>query len=225
MSEIAPRPITEARFRFNMEPQEALDLLTAAYRAEVARRNRDFVLDENTEHNLVTLARYLTQEAPKFGIMCCGICGNGKTTLLYAFQRAVNYLEGKRHFSFLDDDYRRFRGAIRIFDAKEIAQIARDYKKFGDVKALPMLAIDDMGKEPAEILDYGTAISPVVDLIEYRYNKQLFTFITTNLAAKGKNPDDPGTIRKKYGDRIADRFNEMLHTIVFKDISYRTNAK
>lgn len=213
MSEITPRLTTEARFRFNMTSQEALDLLTAAYRYEVQSRQRPFILDENTESNLIKLAEYLTQPIPKFGIMCCGTCGNGKTTLMYAFQRVVNYLQSRRHFTFLDNDNTRFRAGMQIFHAKEIVQTAKDYKAFEELRDRPMLAVDDMGTEPTEILDYGNLLSPVVDLIEHRYNRQLFTFITTNLVGK--------QIRDKYGDRIADRFNEMLHVIVFKDISYR----
>lgn len=36
---------------------------------------------------------------------------------------------------------------------------------------------------------------------------------TTNLTA--------GEIRGKYGDRLADRFNEMLEVIVFRNGTYR----
>lgn len=220
MSVITPRQITEARFRFNMSTQDALDILTAAYQYEVQRRQRKFVLDANTESNLIKLAQYLTLPVPKFGIMCSGTCGNGKTTLLYAFQRVVNYLQGRRHFSFLDDEYSQFKAGIQIFHAKEIVQIAKDYKAFKEIQARTMIAIDDLGTEPTEIMDYGNVLSPVVDLIEHRYNKQLFTFITTNLVASSDD-EKAVTIRKKYGARIADRFNEMLHVIVFKDITYR----
>lgn len=220
MSEISPKLTTEARFRFNMSPQDALDLLTAAYQYEVQRRQRRFILDKNTESNLIKLSEYLTMPVPKFGIMCCGTCGNGKTTLMYAFQRVVNYLQDRGHFSFLDNEYARFRAGMQIFHAKEIVKIAKDYKAFKELLGRTMLAIDDLGTEPTEVLDYGNVLSPVVDLIEHRYNKQLFTFITTNLVANSEDKETV-TIRKKYGDRIADRFNEMLHVIVFKDITYR----
>lgn len=207
-----------------MPPQDALDLLAAAYCGEVQRRQRQFVLDANTEDNLIRLARYITQPVPKFGIMCCGTCGNGKTTLLYAFQRVVNYLQDHRHFSFLDTDYSRFKAGIQIFTAKELVRLSRDYKAFNKIQSRPMLAIDDLGAEPAEIIDYGNITSPVIDLIEHRYNRQLFTFITTNLIAVSRD-EKITTIRKKYGARIADRFNEMLEVIVFKSISYRENPQ
>ena len=220
MSAITPRLTTAARFRFNLTPQDALDLLTAAYRYEVQRRQRQFVLDTNTKSNLISLACYLTQPVPKFGVMCCGTCGNGKTTLLYAFQRVINYLHDRHHFSFLDSENRQFKASMEIFRAKEIAQLSRDQKQFREIVQRPMLAIDDMGTEAAEVYDYNNINTPVADVIDYRYNHQLFTFITTNLVAKQKDDKDI-TIRMKYGDRIADRFNEMLHVIIFKDITYR----
>ena len=80
-----------------------------------------------------------------------------------------------------------------------------------------MIGIDDLGNEPVEILDFGNPIHPIIRLIEYRYINQSFTFITTNLTAK--------EIRTKFGDRIADRFNEMLHVIIFEDGSYRKNKQ
>ena len=77
----------------------------------------------------------------------------------------------------------------------------------------PMIAIEDMGREATEVLDYGNVLNPVIDLIEYRYDNQLFTAITTNLTSK--------QVSEKYGKRIADRFNEMLEVIVFENATYR----
>lgn len=109
------------------------------------------------------------------------------------------------------DEY--FKPRMRIIHACEITDLAHDVEAFRDLKRLSMLGIDDLGTEPAEIVDYGNPIYPVVRLIEHRYESQSFTFITTNLT--------PSEIRKKYGDHIADRFNEMLHVIVFQDVTYR----
>ena len=79
--------------------------------------------------------------------------------------------------------------------------------------AIPLLAIDDLGKEPAEVMNYGNIINPMVELIEKRYKRQLFTLATTNLT--------PRQIREKYGARMADRFNEMFNVVIFKSESYR----
>ncbi len=198
------------RFRFNMEFCLAFHVLAAHYSLVVKNRHGNPVFDANTQQNLIELAKYLTQEDPKFGVMLCGTCGNGKTTLLYTLQSAINDLNHKGHFDFLGSD---FHVGIQIIDAKEIVQIARDLDRLQSLRTQQMLAIDDLGNEPTEILDYGNVLSPVVDLLEYRYNRQLFTAVTTNLTSK--------EIREKYGARIADRFNEMLEVIRFKDVSYR----
>ena len=76
-----------------------------------------------------------------------------------------------------------------------------------------MLAIDDLGIEPRELLVFGNVCTPIVDLITDRYEQQRVTHITTNLT--------PGQIREHYGDRIADRLNEMACKIIFRNESYR----
>lgn len=218
----------EARFRLGMSSQDALDMLAVFYDAEVRRRYRQTIWDKNTVRALTSLAAHLSSPVPKFGVLCCGTCGNGKTTLMIAFQRMLNCLMEQGHFSFLDEDNRKFNASMRIYDVKEIVWLAKsDYRRYKEVMQSTMIGIDDLGKEPAEILDYGNVLSPVIDLIEHRYSRQLFTFATTNLTAQKRGIDnsnadrDDGSIRGKYKDRIADRFNEMFHTIVFKDITYR----
>lgn len=204
----------EKRFRFNLTVENALALLTASYKVEVERRLREFTLDNNTQKNLTRLAEYITSSVPKFGVMLCGTCGNGKSTLMYAFQQALNYLAERHHFDFMGSY---FKPRMTIYDSYELSQIARNIKEFTLIKNKPLLGIDDLGNEPVEILEFGNPLHPVIRLIEYRYINQSFTFITTNLTAK--------EIREKYGDRIADRFNEMLHVIIFEDGSYRKNRQ
>ena len=207
---IIQRKIMVDRFRFNLTPQSALNLLAAHYAAAVRMRHGNPQFDENTNENLLQMANYLTQEEPKFGVMMCGTCGNGKTTLLYALQSALNYLNQMGHFTFLSEY---FQVCMEIVDAKDIVIMAKDLKAIRNLRSRSMLAIDDLGKEAAEVLDFGNALSPVIDLLEYRYQHQLFTAITTNLTNE--------EITKKYGKRIADRFNEMLEVIIFQDITYR----
>ena len=214
MSEIKRHRTTAARFRFNMSEQDALDLLAAHYMFEVERRHKKVQLDENTVNNLRKIAHYITMPDPKFGVMLCGTCGNGKTTLLYALRAAIDYLNDRKQFEHLRNQANPYdKIQLAFVDAKEVVDIYRDKAKFDDLRRERLLAIDDLGKEPAEVLDYGNVTNPLIDLLEYRYLYQKFTCITTNLDAK--------QIREKYGTRIADRFNEMLEVIVFQDISYR----
>lgn len=201
---LARRKTIRPRFRLPMTTEQANDLLTAAYQAEVQFRHGDYMDDEATRKNIKCVAECLTKDNPKFGIMLCGTCGNGKTTLLSAFQNTLNYLSANGYF--VENK------GIRIIDAKDVALLMK-----GDntrtVRDADMLGIEDMGREATEVMDYGNVYSPIIDLLEYRYNNQLFTFITTNLTGK--------QVRTKYGDRIADRFNEMMEVVIFKNSTYR----
>lgn len=193
-----------------MTEARAAEILTEAYRAEVEDRGRVFVRDRETADNIGRLASFLTRDGYRFGVMLCGVPGNGKTTLLRAFQSAVNWLRCKGNPG-------EGMPGIRIVGAREAAVKAKDGKEFGDLCSAPMIAIEDMGREPAEVLVYGNVLNPVADMLECRYDRQLFTFITTNLRAE--------EVRERYGDRIADRFNEMMEVIVFGNGSYRNRVQ
>lgn len=200
------RKTIKPRFSFPLTYEQAYSVLLASYQAEVAYRHCEFIADKHLLASIAKLAKVLTDENSKFGIMFCGTCGNGKTTLVYAFRSALNYLNALH----LYDESKN----IIILGAKDIAAQSKDYERFRTIRAYDMLAIDDMGREPKEVLDYGNVLSPIIDLLEYRYNEQLFTIITTNLQAE--------EIRERYKARIADRFNEMLEVIIFEDGSFRT---
>ena len=167
--------------------------------AEVEHRNKIYI-DNNLEVINKT-AKFMTSGGFKFGLMYCGLCGNGKTTLLYALRTATYYLYDKMKLPFT------------IINSKEINENYKDPQDWKNLKRLFIVAIDDLGEEPTEINEYGTIVSPIKEFLEYRYEQQLPTFLTTNLT--------PKEIREVYGARIADRFNEMLEVIVFKNNSYR----
>ena len=75
------------------------------------------------------------------------------------------------------------------------------------------LTIDDLGTEPREIIEYGNVLSPIIDLISYRYEHQLPTIITSNLT--------PQQISEVYGKRIGDRLKETTEIVPFLNCSYR----
>ena len=206
-SVLLQRKIIREHFRLPYTKEQAYDLMRAAYMAEVEFRHKEYKEDEHVVANLRSVADYLTDDGSRFGIMLCGVCGNGKTTMLYAFQNVLNYLIER---NLLENT----KVGIRIIDAKEILSLGKDDKEFSRIRADEMIGIEDLGKEQTGVMDYGNLLNPVIDLLEYRYNQQLFTFITTNLT--------PKDIRKKYGNRIADRFNEMLHVVIFGGKTYRS---
>lgn len=209
------RKITMERFKLPCTEAQAIDLLTAAYRSEVAFRGREYIDDANIRKHIASLGKFMTCESGQFGILMCGTYGNGKTTLLYALRSVVSMLASG---DYLPDNHL----ALRIYDARMITKLYRDRdpQVFEEVCRQKLLGIEDMGKEPTESLDYGNIISPVVELLEQRYDAQRFTAITTNLT--------PKEIREKYGNRIADRFNEMMCVLNFgaaETFRIRLNAK
>ena len=195
------------RFRLPFSKEDAITALAMVVKTEVEFRQRQFVVTDELKNQLAQMADFLTSGCSKFGILLCGTCGNGKSTLVKAFQSLLNTLN-------LRNELRKENWGIRIITAREIANLCKtDFKAWHNLTRDPMLGIDDLGTEPLEVLDYGNVLNPVVDLLMKRYDEQLFTLITTNLR--------PQEIREKYGERMADRFNEMMEKIIYKNVSYR----
>ena len=203
------RKPTTSRFNLPMTCSQAKDSMKAAVMAEVERRLMKFAENEALDKQLSLMAEWLTTNDHRFCLLLCGKCGNGKSTLVKAFQNLLNLLG-------LRDEYGNTIG-FSIVDAREIAWMCRDrHQEWRALSRRNMLAIDDIGTEPVEIQDYGNHLNPVIDLLYKRYDEQLFTIITTNLT--------PKEIRERYGERIADRLNEMAFRIVFDNDTYRTNS-
>lgn len=199
-------------FRLPMKTEEAYRLLYTAYAAEVQLRGRQLSMDAETTRVVADTARFLTSpQGIKTGLMFCGTCGNGKTTLLNAIGNALEWMRNRGVY--VDSENKDLYDYLTILDAKRIATDMKNDAVASKIKRNQLLGIEDMGREPAEVLDYGNVFSPIVDLLEYRYSSRLFTIITTNLTSS--------QIREKYGMRVADRLNEMLHVVVFKNESFR----
>lgn len=204
-SQLLRRKITPQRFSLPMTHVQAADALTAAVMAEVERRHKHYRPSPEQSGYIDAAAEWLT-DGGRFGLLLCGLPGNGKTTLMRAIASLIDWCNIK-------DDYGEAM-SVNSYDARDVARINREsYDRFKQVANLPILALDDLGLEPTEVLDYGNVLSPVIDLLSVRYNKQLTTLVTTNLTGKD--------IRKKYGARIADRFNEMMQVIIFTNATYR----
>ena len=199
--------IIRPRFRMPYTEEQVRDMLAASMEIEVYSRHQSYRQSQMMDGYIAHAAKWLTAQSSKFGLMLCGLTGNGKTTLTKAIISLVRLCNIK-------DEYSGDVWSCRFEDAKDLMRVYRDkYENFKHIRSRPMLAIDDLGCEPAEVLDYGTATTPIIDLLCYRYSEQLFTIVTTNLTGK--------QIREKYGDRIADRFNEMMDVIIFENGSYR----
>lgn len=202
---------TTPRFNLPFTTAQAESLLEASYRVLVERRLREFTMDSSLQQIITHIAYYLTNPRCKFGLLLCGTVGNGKTTMLHAIRELIFFTNNN---GLWDVPYRTV--SAPMYDAREIAQISKDFRAFRQLKSLPLLFLDDLGKEPTERIEYGNITTPVVELLEYRYENMLPILVSTNLT--------PSELGRKYQARIADRFNEMLEIVVFKNNSYRSST-
>lgn len=210
------RTAKDSRERFSLDLSEAecANAIYAGMKAEIEDRGRSIILDEDTRSHILEAARWLINPNSSPGLLLCGLYGNGKTTLAKAIARIIEYLtEHELGYS--------HRMAMRLHTAKDICRMCvasekfkEQYNDYDRLGAEPMMIIDDLGEEPKEVMVYGMPHTPLIDLISKRYEYQCMTIITTNL--------DVDALKEKYGERIFDRFREMLTSIVFENDSYRS---
>jgi DNA replication protein DnaC len=190
-----------------MSFDDAKVYLLAAYQAEVERRHRVFEQNEYFNEQLNLIANYLTGGSKKFGLMFCGLCGNGKTTWAKALQLLVSGLN-------LKNPTNNLYYVFPLCNAKDLAMRSKgNYNDWRNVMRYQLMIVDDLGTEPREVMEFGNVYTPLIDLITTRYEEQLYTIFTTNLT--------PAQLEEKYGKRIVDRLNEMVEKVVFENESYR----
>ena len=190
-----------------MSFDDAKVYLLAAYQAEVERRHRVFEQNEYFNEQLNLIANYLTGGSKKFGLMFCGLCGNGKTTWAKALQLLVSGLN-------LKNPTNNLYYVFPLCNAKDLAMRSKgNYNDWRNVMRYQLMIVDDLGTEPREVMEFGNVYTPLIDLITTRYEEQLYTIFTTNLT--------PAQLEEKYGKRIIDRLNEMVEKVVFENESYR----
>ena len=206
-SQLLHRKPIKARFKLPLNSETAAQYLTAAISAEVEYRNREFVMSDELSKQVNSVAYWLCELSNKNSLLLAGGCGNGKTTFVYAMQNLINHLGIKDQVTGLNF-------GISLYNAKGLANICKAHPK--DWRSLmdkDILAIDDLGTEPREIIEYGNVLSPIIDLISYRYEHQLSTIITSNLT--------PQQISEVYGKCIGDRLKETTEIVPFLNNSYR----
>lgn len=194
-------------FRINLGQEVVREILLACYVNTVKSRNREFVSDDETLTAIDKVAMFLTTPSHKFGILLHGNCGNGKTTMLEAIKRTIFHLYEKNTSIFPKD----FTPEIPLLSSKVITE---NFIKFGyRYDYCDILMIDDLGLEPVEVINYGMVYTPISDILISRYSRMRYTIISTNL--------EKDKIRPTYGNRIADRLNEMMWVLPYNGKSYR----
>lgn len=200
-------------------------MLKDAYFQQVRSRNCTPKDDSDTLLNIGRVSRWLTDEVSKPMLLLYGGYGNGKTTMARAvisLHSSIRASLGARlKEGFREQEDREYIYGLmssvrlpRFCTAQQLASLASsDQQAFEQAASVGFLVIDDLGCEPVSVKNWGTEITPVTDILYRRYDELLPTIVTTNLSKKD--------IRTRYGDRVADRFNETFETIGYTNASYR----
>jgi DNA replication protein DnaC len=195
--------ITEkARFDFHVPDAVEVDL-AVCYRHVVELFGCTFSPTPDTMRVLKSAARWLREGKP--GLLLTGAVGTGKSRLLYALDKLINF-------------YTNGMQSVKIFSASKICELPLsgnedDTQTLSRLKTFRYLGIDDLGTEPATVKSWGTELTPLTDILYERYNKCMVTIITSN--------DNIEILGKKYGERIYDRLCEQYDRITFDFKSFR----
>lgn len=200
---------THPRYKLPITDHETLTkMLTATYCAEVAKRQMTFVDDEALKDRISRVANWMTGISKPSLIIYGNQVGTGKSTMANAIFQVLNFFHEDKMF--LESGVTQ----TKRVSAMDLIRIHRDKPQgFEQLLVTHRLIIDDVGTEPANVKVYGTESSPLTELLFARYDRRLWTVITSNLS------DDD--LRNRYGVRVTDRFNELFDKIYFSGYSYR----
>lgn len=208
MQMLGQRKILKTRFLLDLTEKECSNGLYASYKNQVLINGRNLILDEDTKCHIQKAARWLIKSSYP-GLLMRGDVGNGKTTLMQAI---IDFIE---FYTELNDGYSN-RKTIHFYTAKNIARMVateEGRKEYEKIIKVPMLAIDELGEEPSNVIVYGMVYEPLKDLLLERYANRRFTILTTNLKS--------AKLQEVYSKRVMDRFLEMMEIIDFTNKSYR----
>lgn len=187
--------------------------LVHLFAVEVRKRNREYEANQEQQEAIANVASWLANSKNHFGLVLNGITGNGKTTLIKAMRSFFNVCKIKDPIC-EEGESLTLKAGIWFVTSRELYHLySSNRKRFERCKNTFILAIDDFGTEESDFCQYGNRYKPLEELLSYRYDRMLPTILTTNLGGKA--------IRDKYGDRLADRFNEMMQVITLPDINFR----
>ena len=194
------QPTSRLTFKplWNCEGVDAFKALLRAYKEVVAEKGRQFRADPKTLEQIKKIAIWLTSPNEKRGIYLGGACGNGKSTMLMAFDKVCNQW-GMR--------------SLRTSASKMVAWHLNDHSIYDLPHQEKIICIDDLGTEAAETMVYGNKVSVMADFFEEAYKTNCFLFVTSNLGAQ--------EIEQRYGERVRDRFREMFNSMKFTNPSFR----
>lgn len=130
------------------------------------------------------------------GIIFAGKVGCGKTLLMTSYILLANSMARKQ---------------ITMYHANELCEFVRE-RGIKEIDRKPLF-IDELGREPNEVVDFGNVKKPIVDLLAKRYECGARTYATTNFKIS--------SLEEKYNQYIVSRLQEMCNYILVPGDSRR----
>lgn len=216
LNRLMATPSTKGIFKLPIGQAFCHKALTHAFVKSVNDVSIEFVRHPEHDMLLASVSNWLVSQSYKTGLWISGLGGTGKTTLVYAIQKLVNSL------SILDPihgsaSHTVYAGLVVVSARKLCHLYLNEHPTFQRYQRTAMLAIDDLGAEAEKIRYYGQECDPIGAMLGFRYENRLFTIVTTNL------PN--AQIRLRYGDRTADRVNQMMHVVPMPETNFRNYSK
>lgn len=198
-------------FSWELCEADCVSLLSAAYSVVVESRHGRMLRTKAVMENIRAVASWLSGNRRQSGLLLCGGCGNGKTTMAEAIAMGTDWLDESCEWFWRSHGSARWQvhPTFRAVAATDITPGA----ELDSLSAAEWLRIEDLGCEPLDVQSFGNITQPVVRLLERRYAGQLTTIITTNLS--------PRQVGERYGERVRDRFRESVMVVAFDNASFR----
>lgn len=176
---------------------------------EKRREKTCFVIDSLNESIIEQLYFYLRMDGRfsgdlRKGIMLMGKYGCGKTIIMQAIAEMYNTVIYSLHIQ---------RPLLKFFKSSDLQNILKA-KSIGAFSKMPLI-IDEFGREPKQVMDFGNLRSPMIELLCERYDNGAWTNGTSNFTL------DTLCSENQYGKMTGDRLKSMFNFIELKGDSRR----
>lgn len=142
------------------------------------------------------------------GLLCLGPCGLGKTLIVQNILPVIIYRHCQR--------------IVSTYSAQEMND------RIDDIIKHKLLAIDDIGTEPAVKIDYGERSTPFLKLCDAAEKRGILLMMTANLRTTN-GTDRQGnvipSIEDRYGDLVLSRLRSIVKIIEFKGKDMRGTSQ
>lgn len=189
------------RLRLHFGYEQFICLVSKCAEMILERRGEKtgFVIDTDNEIIIKQIYLYLRQDSRfsgdlRKGILLMGKYGCGKTLILQAVSTMYNTI-----ISELNNP----RPVLKFIKSTELLDLVQE-KSVKLFSQMPLI-IDELGREPKQIMNYGNLRSPLVELLCERYDVGAWTHGTTNFTLETLSSDS--FYGKMTGDRIKSMFN------------------